>query len=433
MKREDFFTGEPLPGGSPTILQNEYTTEQEAISNASFGSYDYDPGTRMMNNSPIASIYPGSYGYNNFMNPPVSFNPYYGNNPGYYYGNLNYSNGGNPALALMQQQQMQQQQMYQQQIQYHIAPVNFGGSEFLPSAQHEEEIERLKLEYWAKEQEEYARNSMSSAYNPYTGYYNYYGTPYINPYQYNNSISNEVDRKIAEIKEEARENRLNFNMNLARLAHNIAGDDYDDRDLRERYEGKNVTGPMPITYGEIVEQNRFNNLVPVDNSKYYQEFHASVSREFNSVISKDSDLTETFSKMGELNAKYELEEEQHRRKNGALLYDSANNSYKYFVRAKAAERYAQSKGLSLVQQVNNSAEQLKSNMLNQYNTLSQSAKLCDDGSLTITCPFGSKAGSNYTVHNSMEAGYDTVKERFAQYLDSITGEIYLNSPNASDD
>lgn len=432
MRRENFYTGEVLPDTSPPNLTNEYTTYSEAVQNASFGKYDYDPGSRLM--SQPVSIYPGGYGYNpynNFMNPPVGIgsNPYqYGGYQGYPY----YTS--NPALAYQQQMQYQQPQ----EIQYFVSPVNFSGSEYLPPMNFEEEIERLKMEYWAREQEQSAQDFVdrqnSGYYSPFGGYTNYYGVPYYNPYQYN-SLNSEISQKITEMQNEARENRINLNMHLARLAHNYIGDDYDDEQLQERYTGKQVTAPGGgfVTPAEIYTFNRFQNMVPFDNSQFYRDHDMAASRAYHSIISKDSNMQECFENMGVINAQYEMEEEQHRRRNGAVLYNSDDNSYKYFVRTKAAERYAQKKGTvingnnNMAQ--NNALQQYQQGLINQFPTLSQSAKLCDDGTLNITCNFGSKAGQTYSVHNSQEAGYEENRSRFQSFIDSIPGSIYLNNPN----
>jgi hypothetical protein len=441
MRREDFFTGEVLSGTSPQI--SEISTE-EAINNASFGKYDYEPGARVM--QPI-SINPGGYGYNNFnqnfMNPHaynggfyqqpnMGYNPYYnqyqqmntgGYNPyynGYYqHPNMEYNPYYNNYYNNQYQQQMQQE------VRTFIEPVNLSGSEYLPPSNYEDQIEQMKLDQWLREQEEIGRVSMNNN-SIYSGY-NYYGAPFYNPFQYN-SYNSEIANRVEEMKQQARENRINLNIQLSMLAHNYLRETYDENELRERYTGKYVTNPgTPITYAEIYEQQRFNNLVPFDNSQMYRDHYAAVSKEHNEIISSDSNLKDCFANMGVLNAHYLLEEEKHRRRNGKLLYNSDDNSYKYFVRARATERYAKERGLNSVADQFNFNDTRQS-LINQFPTLSQSAKLCDDGTLNITCNFGSKAGQVYSVHNSQEASYDQDRERFQQFIDSIPGSIYLDSP-----
>lgn len=438
MRREDFFTGEVLTGTSPQI--SEISTE-EAINNASFGKYDYEPGSRLM--QPI-SINPGGYGYNpnqNFMNPPMyngyqmysggyqqNYNPYYYN--GYYQQpNMGY----NPYYNNYYNNQYQQQQYYQQQMQQEvrtfIEPVNLSGSEYLPPMNYEDQIEQLKIDYWVKEQEEIGRVAVNNNNGFYNGY-NYYGAPFYNPFQYN-SYTSEISNKIEQMKEQAKENRINLNIQLSMLAHNYLRETYDENELRERYTGKYVSNPgTPITYAEIYEQQRFNNLVPFDNSQMYRDHYAAVSKEHNEIVPADSNLKDCFTNMGVLHAHYLMEEEKHRRRNGRLLYNSEDNSYKYFVRAKASERYAQEKGGIVNSTISDhfGFNTARHSLINQFPTLSQSAKLCDDGTLNITCNFGSKAGQVYSVHNSQEASYDKDRERFQQFIDSIPGSIYLDSP-----
>ena len=57
--------------------------------------------------------------------------------------------------------------------------------------------------------------------------------------------------------------------------------------------------------------------------------------------------------------------------------------------------------------------------LSQFPTLASNARLADDGSLHITCNFGSHNGEVLAVHNSQEAEYEKDRERFNQFLASI--------------
>ena len=422
MKKEDMYGGESLELGSPP--NEQYVSYGEAINNAGFGKYLYDPAQRLM--SQPVSLFPGGYGYNTHPNPgPQQYYMYppvgLGSNP--YMGQMYSPYQPNPVF-----QQPFYQQQQPQEITYFIKPVNFSGNEFLPSANYEEEIEKLKLKYWMEEQENAVKNANTYSTNQYYGYgSNYYGVPYYNPWQYN-AVNAEVQQKITEMENEAKENRIQFNMNLSRLAHNLAGDgNIDESKLEEVYRGKIVQSPMGMTTQDVYDSVRFNNMVPFDNSQFYRDHSMAVSREHNMVISKDSDMQECFTNFGALHAKYDLEEEQHRRRNGATLYNSNNDAFKYFVRAKAAERYGKT---------NQPAGYMNTGFnpgMNRFPTLQESAKLLDDGTLNITCNFGSKMGQTYSVHNSQEAEYDKDRERFQGFINSIPGSIYLNNPNKGGD
>ena len=62
-----------------------------------------------------------------------------------------------------------------------------------------------------------------------------------------------------------------------------------------------------------------------------------------------------------------------------------------------------------------------------YLLLNENASIAEDGSLHITCNFGSHAGETYSVHNSQEAEYEQKRERFGSFIDSIPGAIYQNN------
>jgi hypothetical protein len=445
MKREDFYTGEPVPNGSPNLSQNEaFCSPSEAVQNATFGQYDYDPSARM--NSYAT---PGMVGYNPnqmYMNPPqyqqgIGMGGYYPNpyfNSQYQYYNPYYQQ----QMYQQQQYYQQQQQMYywqQQQAaqQVYIQPLSFSG-QYLPTAGWEEKLDSLFMDYWSKQQEADAKQVVdrqnSGYYNGYNGM-NYYGIPYYNPYQYSN-LYNEVNQQINGMIEEAKQNRIALNLRLAKLAHNIQGDNYDEKELEERYTGKTISVEtvMP-NFQEAYLSNRLANMVPFDNSQMYRDQAAAISREFNSIVPQDSNMEECFEKLGILHTHYLLQDEQARRRDGSVLYNSQDNSYKYFVRAKAAERYASKNGSPIISSNGNPVYTGGNNGLNQtllssFPTLSQSAHLCDDGTLKITCPFGSHAGQTY-IANSQEAGYEQDRQRFNSFLNSIPEGIY-NTPKGGE-
>ena len=453
MTHEDFYTGEPVDSGSlpkfqnPNIINTGPTADQEAASMASFGKYDYDPGMRQMTYQPVpltggfggtfnpycggigAPPSQGYYGYYNpnmgMMNPQPTYNYY---RP---YGQQGIGFGFPP------------QQTYQQPQQpttYHIPGVGQSG-EYLPPTDFEEKSIEMQMEYFQKQQELQAKQDVdrqNSVYRYGGGYgFNYYGVPYYNPYQYN-ALNIEFQSRIKAMQDEARANRLAFDLNIARLAHNIAGHNISDEDLRERYTGKDVD--IPAAYiqppEEYNEQVRFRNMIPFDNSQLYRDHRAKIQREFREVIPENANLKETFDGMGIIAANWELEDEMHRRKNAGTLYNSGDNSYKYFVRKKAAERYAKEKGI--VPQNNSrfgwapsfNAQTTQQQYVQSNPILSKVANLADDGTLNVSlnlpCNVGSHKGENYTVHNSQEAEYEQKKERFGRFLASEPGNSYLD-------
>ena len=410
MIREETFMGELVETSSPQI------SEVEAIENASFGKYDYDPAARQ-----ASMIYPGQYGYNGsfngYMNPP-GYNNGIGMNPPQF-------GFGNPAFQYYQQQQYQPPQ----EIKSFIPPVNFGG-EYLPTLDWQEKVNGLIAKYSAMQEEEFVERVMNGQ-NRGFGYYgnNYYGTPYYSPYGNYSPLSREISQVVEEMKAEARESRIEFNKMISRAAHAIVHEEISEEELDERYRGKYIDTPgySGITYQEVQEQNQLDRLVPFDNSSIYRAHNAKVSEEFHQVIPEDSNLIETFANTGVLMAKYDLQEEEHRRRNAAGLYDSSTGAYKYFVRAKAAERYAKKNGIT-----NPLTGQNYSNTpppMNAFPTLQESARLCDDGTLNITCNFGSHKGEIYSVNNAMEDEYEKDRDRFVRFYQSIPGSTFLNNPN----
>jgi hypothetical protein len=411
MIREETFMGELVETSSPQI------SEIEAIENASFGKYDYDPAARQ-----ASMIYPGQYGYsgsfNGYMNPP-GYNGIGMSPPGFGFGN--------PLFQNPQYQYYQQQYQPPQEIKSFIPPVNFGG-EYLPSLDWEEKVNGLIAKYSEMQEEEFVERVM----NGQKGYgygNNYYGTPYFSPYGNFSPLSREISQVVEEMKAEARESRIEFNKMLSRAAHSYLNEEISEEELDERYRGKYIDTPgyKGITYQEVAEQNQLDRLVPFDNSSIYRNHNAKVSQEFHQIIPEESNLVDTFVNTGVLMAKYDMDEEEHRRRNAAGLYDSSTGAYKYFVRAKAAERYAKKNGISNPLTGQNYGPTAPP--VDAFPTLRESAKLCDDGTLNITCNFGSHKGEIYSVNNAMEEEYERDRDRFVKFYQSIPGSTFLNNPN----
>lgn len=425
MLHQDFYTGEPTTLGSPIS-----SAEQEAASMASFGKYDYNSGSRNLFPQPMFNQQTNQ----NFQRQTIGIGaPYFNNNQfnQYYNGYGNFSPYGN----VMPNRQMFNQQFYQppQPTTYHIPGFNPSGSEFLPETGWEDQLNDLQMEYWIAKQEVDVANEMKMQQSVYGGNqwgFNYYGMPYYNPYMYN-SLDSEFSQKINKIKDKARESRVQLNMQLLKLSHNILGDEVSDEEIEKRCKGFDIPIP-PTTFQDnqnYYQQVRLSNMVEVSNAKFYSDARAKRQRELDALIPPNSNMKEAFDGLGLLAAELDLEEEKHRRKDLGQNYSSGNNVYKYYVRKKAKERYAAENGTSQPQNQFNNA--FGNQLVNQFPTLSQNATIADDGTLNVSLSLpvnvGSHAGETYTIANANEAEYEKKREQFGKFLGSIktNGEPYL--------
>lgn len=435
MERQKITHGEPVDAGSP------FTSEEDAIKNASFGMYTYDTSSRSNQMNQVQL--PGWQGVSTSMNPngfytmnppvynpyvvgqPVGLgaNPYMHNTP--YYQQPQYYNPyqPNPAFGYMNAGiGMYTPPQQQQNLVLHIPAVNMGG-EFLPPMDFQEKIDKLQQEYWIKEIEESAKSkqNMSNSYGM-----NYYGMPYYNNYYSYNSLRSEVDSICRQMMDEARENRRQLNIHLSKLAYSYLGKDYDESEIEAMHTGRDIENPGGMTLPFLFNQNKLSNLVPFDNSAQYRNHDLAVSAEHAKYVDPDSNMIDCFNNIGLLGIQYSLEEEQHRRRDCSSLYDSSDSGYRYFVKKKALERLQnKDNGSGNIKAFNSYPSpqiDLGRTMLNSFSTLSNAASLTDDGTLNITCNFGSKAGQVYSV-NQNEAKYQQDRERFNRFLDSIPVNI----------
>jgi hypothetical protein len=479
MRHENFYTGE-LVDSSPPISE-----EKEAASNASFGMYDYDPGYRQQIQQ---QTYPGNYygyggyqqpqqqyqypyygqmvglggGYNTGYNPYMNYgygyqqnqynsyytqqNPYY-YNPGYQqnYG-YGYNPYMNPGYNMYQQNPyyyQQPQQQYQQPIpqSVYIAPFSPGG-EYLPPIDHDKKIEELKSKYWNLIQEDQAKKETQRYNNG--GFYNnygmnYYGIPFYNQYSYNSSIQQQMQEDVNKMIDEAKEARRKLNIELSKNAHRIANDGVSEEEIENLYNnGRTIEIPQERIV-QYYNQSKYENLIPFDNSEYYRQLFGSIHREYTKYVPEDSTIKNFGENIALIEFNEKMAQEDHRRRNGKIMYQSGD-SYKFFVKSMAAERYEKESGVIrnstpispvFSGQRNMTTMEFMREQLKNFPTLSQSAHLSDDGTLNITCNFGSKAGQTYTVKNSEEARYDQDRARFNQFLDEIPKAIYGSGGGSS--
>ena len=437
MITENFYTGEPVITGSPSTVDLD---TQEAANMASFGAYTYDPNMRRQTVSPITITPGGDNYYSNIYHqnqqqyqPQIS--PY--GNPMPTYDMYRPQGGigmGNPVLQPgYNPYGYYQPQVQQPQIPSHYTIKGIGISgEYMPPADFEDRINKLETEYIMDSIDNEAKNNIQRENSVYSngsfyGGMSYYG--YYNPYSYmfyNNPPTQTLSKEIDSLKQEPRENRIAFDLHISKLAHNYVGDGLTDEEIKDRYTDKTIEMPQYMAE-DIQEQYQFQrmaNMVPVDTSIAYRNYDASVTAEHDSIIPPDSNMKETFEKMGFLWDKWEMEEEMHRRKD--LSGGNNDGSYRYFIRKKAEERYREKYNVEKkIQRFENIANAFgptnegKQNFLNTYcPTLSQNAKLADDGTLEVSF----RLPSEQEEINKQEAEYQARRERFVQFVNSVPSD-----------
>ena len=404
MNKVDFFTGD-------TALETVSPPISEAESMASFGAYNYG-------GSPVPVQQYGGYQGSPYMQQGIGYGGYggYYQQPGYTQYSYNGYNGygapgtGNPVF----QMGGFQQQPTAQDVHVQIPPVNPWGSEYLPPDGYDDIIADLQWQYWWDSQTSSAEKAIEQPQQFGYGYPNYYGGYYTTPYNYNYFNGNKYIDQLNEMQEKARQARIDLNINLSKLAHNFLGDEIDDDTLREMYTGKTITVPG-ITTLDVYDMNRFANLVPFDNSQAYRDHDAQVSAEFRKLIGDATDMKSCFENLAFVGFEYAMEEELHRRRRDLKsTYDS--NAYKTLIRQKVFNDKVAKAGLKAANEIQN----MKDNLLGSgmFPTLSQHAKLADDGTLNITYSYDGNTTSNLN-----ESQYQQERDRFNRFLNSIPGAI----------
>lgn len=401
MKKVDFFTGD-------TALEVVSPPISEAESMASFGMYNYGGPPVPINNMGYGyngSPYQQGIGYNNPYNYGYYQQPGY-TQYGYGYGG---PGTGNPAFGNSNFMQPQAEDIH-----VNIPPLNPWGSEYLPPDQYEDKIFDLQWKYWWDYQTSNAEQAIDRQNQFGYGYPNYYCNYYSTPYNYNYFNGNKYIEQLNDMQDRARQARIDLNINLSKLAHNLLGDEYDEQELVEKYTGKTVTVPGMTTL-DVYEANRFANLVPFDNSQAYRDHDAQVSAEFKKRIGGGTDMKSCFENLALVRYDYAMEEELHRRRRDLKSsYDS--NTYKTLIRQKVFNDKVAKEGMK----VSNQVQDMKDNLLGSgmFPTLSQHARLADDGTLNITYSYDGN-----TVNNLNESEYQKERERFNSFLNSIPGML----------
>ena len=243
MQKVDFYSGEPSVDGSPPITQNEaiiaaaqmqYINQYVQQQKQTNSGYSYDPIARQAMQFPQGGGYSSPFQY---QQPYQPMGIGYPAAPSYYNPNYPQQQYFNPY------QQMQQSIFDQQPVArtIDIAGYDPSGSEFLFTTEMIERLEQMKLEYVAKRREiEVENQSINNGYN-------YYGSPfYTGVYFKIRELDSQFYQEIEKIKQEARENRKRFNLNMGRIAHVGSHEKISEEALRERYYGKQIELEAPV-------------------------------------------------------------------------------------------------------------------------------------------------------------------------------------------
>lgn len=343
-----------------------------------------------------------SQGYNqpqNFMNQPEV---------GY--------GGANPAFEMIQQNPQMFPDAYKRinrivsEPEYHdktihVPGFNPGGGEMLLPTNIEEICNKLQMEMDAEQEEaiEQRRKRFQGYFNNNYGY-NYYGLPYTD---YNDSsVTMKYRNKINKIKQEAIQKRTNFNKNITKLVHSYLQDGVTDEDIDNLYSGYEYTIPADKVRQES-NMNKLSKMVPMDNANAYREHYRQLSNQYTSLVGENPNMNEFLNNLGLVQIQENLEKEYHRRKDLSQYYKT--DTYRSILRRNIAKR----KGTT----ENNIP------LGSDFPTLNESAKLLDDGTLSISLPpwmKGQTSGADEVQHvqitNELEQNFEENRRRF---LDSI--------------
>lgn len=448
MFKTDFYSGEMAR------QPEQYTTEAEAVQNASFGQYaaqqqqSYIPPTTY---GLGGNVYQRTYGGQQYGPPQQQYyqNPYM-NTPAFGYGNQAQQGWGNPVLQPGYQPIQQQQPEISQVF---IPPVNLAGNDYLLPNNFQEVAEDMlwkfyneEAEYQGKKVAERARQQRSGYSNPYYYNQNYYGAPMYGS-MYNNFHSTVFD-ELEAIKKDAKEKRVNLSKQLSRLAHNYLDDGITDNQIDEMYNGKFINVENTIYKWSEMDafQARFTSdrFVPIDPGQTpYRKYVDETRKKIESILPKDTSLEEFGPRINILLSEWELEELKERRRGFGDSYNAS--TYKRLLRDRIAEKEANKSGFSLfesdtepeiITKINDTISDLEatknSNLSKEertsaaknlaatfgLNMLSDCIYFDDDGNMCLSANIGNHKGETY-VCNENEAAYINKRAKFLEFEDTI--------------
>ena len=413
MVKKDIYTG-LLVNEEPVNVLDVQTLDKENA--AVINGYATDPNQRMISMNqqqqafnPFApqqpQYIPNQGGY-------IPYQPYMSPYRAQFQQNNSFGFAGNPVFGMYGQQQpwgmYNNVQPQAQDRVVHVPGVNFGSTTLFQN-DIEDVCNKMQVDMMM-EQETAAleRQERIQGYFNNNGYYNYYGMPY---YGFSDTtVINKYRNKIEEMRKEGQERRIEYNKNLKRLCNNILGEEMSEEELDNLFRGYDYTIPAAKVQA-MYDCDRFSKMVPVSNQHLYAKNFQELHNFYNGIMGQmeKQDLNGFLGALGIVQVCENLEQEYHNRRDGSRLYDS--DSYKRYLRKHIAER----NGLTAQQNNNqpflNPAQAIDAAM---FPVMSQSAKILDDGTISVTAPpwLGGSTGRRILVNNEMENHFEENRRAF---------------------
>lgn len=346
MIKYDYVTNEPVKE-DPADTSGEFAFDAAA-------AYNYNPQQALV---PMYQQQPYQQGFVGApMNTPTMPNQQQQGFTGGYVGNPFFLPQGGMTQPVGMYNPYLQQPMFFQQPQpvqdkvVHVDGYNPYGKGLLPEG-IEAQCEQLQLDTMLAQEKIMAeREKRIQGYYINNGYYNtaynYYGLPYMNTID--QSVYNNYVNQIRDIANAAMQSRINFNKNLSRLVHRFNDDGVTDEDIDKLYDGYTYTIPGKTVQSYQI-QEKLERLVPVDNSKYYQQQFANISNMYQSIMPEAEDMNQWLHNCGYLILEDKMEQHLHRLKDSSKLYTP--DTFHMYLRRYAQENNIQKKQQQVVSDV----------------------------------------------------------------------------------
>ena len=397
MIKADFYTGEPLKE-PPKIVDLQTVDNQNMMK-----QFSTDPNQRMnmlnqaQKQQPISPFQPCSPtgGYGGYVGNPV-----FQTGPGYGTYQPQWNGFGYQPLQFNNNMYAGFQPRIQDQT-VHVPGLNFG-SDVLLSPDAQEQCEQMQIDMMIEQEEAIAkRNQRFQGYFNNNGY-NYYGMPYYSSYQ-DVAVTRKYTDKINQMRQEARQRRTDFNKRMSKMAHNYLGDNIDDDQIDMIYDGYDYVIPAN-TIATQAECSKFSRMVPVSNQHLYAKQYQDIENFYKSVTDENN-MQGFLQSLGVLHTCDMMEQEMHNRRDCSQLYSS--DSYKRYLRKNILERNG-------INPNSNSQNTVNPNL---FPTLSNTSKLLDDGTLSITAPsWISPSLKRIQLNNELEQHFEENRRAFLESI-----------------